>query len=62
MTDITITEFLREGWDIAGYSTTIMSLGAMIHSVLLRKGTDLRTITILAQHGDESNRVMTKLR
>jgi hypothetical protein len=38
-----IKQMLENGWSVVGYSTVIMAMGAMTHSILLQKGSELIT-------------------
>lgn len=52
---------LDQGWEIVGYATDMMAMGAMTHSVLLRKSRNLRSIVVLIQNGREVSRVSVNL-
>lgn len=60
-TDNSIGELLKDGWEIAGYSSTIMVLGSMTHSILLRKGTRVGLVTVGVKRGREIGRVSIML-
>ena len=46
-----IQTYLRNGWELSGYSTTVMAMGAMTHSVLLRKEFQLVSIVTVTNNG-----------
>lgn len=52
----TLTNRLKDGWTIEGYSTTIMAAGAMTQSILLRKDDRLESVTIVVNGGQEVGR------
>jgi len=51
-----ITAMLEDGWDLAGYSVNMAAMGALMHSVLLRKGSKLTSIVIVTQGEQETGR------
>ena len=46
-------EYLADGWDICGYSVTMMAMGATGHYFLLRKGEKLAQATYVVNNGKE---------
>lgn len=56
-----IEELLSEGWAIAGYATDMMAMGAIAHSILLKKENHLTTITIVSNAGKELGRTAIPL-
>lgn len=61
MANDSVDNLLSDGWEIAGYSTTITVAGTLMHSVLFRKGTWLRTVTVGVERGSEVARVVSNL-
>ncbi len=55
-TEVDLTGMLESGWAVAGYSTCLSSLGMLTHHVLLQKGSNLTTVMIGINGGDESGR------
>jgi hypothetical protein len=49
-------EMLAAGWQVCGYSVSMMALGAVNHSVLLIRGTDMTACNIVYQGGKEMGR------
>lgn len=56
-----VDDMLRDGWEVAGYSTSLTALGLMVHSVLLKKGTWLRAVTVVTKGGKEVSRETSNL-
>lgn len=54
--DLDLTELLRDGWSVVGYSVCLMSMGATSHHVLLQKGTSLRNQVVVINSGEELGR------
>jgi hypothetical protein len=52
---------LTDGWEIAGYAVTMMAAGAMTHSLLMRKGKNLRSVTVVVQGDREIGRTSVNL-
>jgi hypothetical protein len=51
-----LADMLAEGWEIEGYSTTLMAAGAMTHAILLRSGDQLVSCTVVAMGDKELGR------
>jgi hypothetical protein len=51
-----LVNLLADGWSIIGYSTTIMAAGAMTHSMLLKKGSNLISATVVVTGEKEIGR------
>jgi hypothetical protein len=51
-----IADLLDAGWELAGYSVNMAAMGALMHNVLLKKGTDLTSIVIVTQGDSETGR------
>ncbi|MBK8441484.1 MAG: hypothetical protein IPL38_18975 [Rhodobacter sp.] len=51
-----IADLLGAGWELAGYSVNMAAMGALMHNVLLKKGTDLTSIVIVTQGDSETGR------
>ena len=56
-----VEDYLNDGWEIAGYSVTMMAVGAMVHHILLRKGSALTTVSVVANVSGELGRAATQL-
>jgi hypothetical protein len=56
-----ISKLLVEGWVIVGYSTAMLALGGIAHSILLQKEDQVTTVTILVMQGKETGRSATLL-
>ena len=56
-----IEQMLADGWVIEGYAVDMMAMGALAHSVLLRKGTHLTTVTVVTNSGKELGRTAIEL-
>lgn len=41
-----LEQMLVDGWEIAGYSVSMMAAGALVHSTLLRKDTKLTAVSV----------------
>lgn len=54
--DDPFSEYLADGWEICGYSVTLMALGATGHYFLLRKGEKLAQATYAINNGKELGR------
>ena len=61
MASDSIDDMLTQGWELAGYSVTMMAMGAMTHSVLLRKGSSLRSVTVVVKGDQEVGRTTVYL-
>lgn len=51
-----IANLLSTGWELAGYSVNMAAMGALMHNVLLRKGTDITSLVIVTQGDTETGR------
>ncbi len=51
-----IAELLNDGWELAGYSVNMAAAGALLHNILLKRGTDLTSIVIVTQGDSETGR------
>jgi Na+-driven multidrug efflux pump len=49
-------EMLELGWQIEGYSTTMMAAGALTHSILLRRGSDVAAVNVAVKGAEEVGR------
>ena len=47
---------LADGWVISGYSVCLMAMGATSHHILLQKGTNVSTFTLVLNGGKEVGR------
>ena len=56
-----IQQLLKNGWEIAGYASNMLAMGAVSHHVLLRQGANLTSVTILVNSGKEVGRTTTVL-
>lgn len=56
-----IEQMLRDGWDVAGYSVSMMAAGALVHSTLLRKGTRLTSVSVVFNGTTELGRSVNEL-
>lgn len=57
---IEIQEMLKDGWEIAGYSTNVLHSGLFCHHILLRNDCELTTVTITSGK-DEVGRGITQI-
>lgn len=56
-----IESYLEDGWEIAGYAVNMMVQGALAHHVLLRKGLNLTSVTVVSNGGKEVGRTSLPL-
>ncbi len=56
-----LSNFLAEGWVVVGYSTTMMAMGGIVHSVLLQYGSSLTSFTIVKTGDKEIGRTIEAL-
>jgi hypothetical protein len=53
-----LSDMLKDGWNVAGYSSCIMAAGALVHSLLLQKEAMLTNVTIVTSGDKELGRNM----
>ena len=51
-----LASMLADGWEVTGYSVNMAAMGALMHNVLLKKGTSLTSIVIVTQGDSETGR------
>lgn len=56
-----IESYLDDGWEIAGYAVNMMVQGALAHHVMLRKGSNLTSVTVVSNGGTEIGRSALQL-
>lgn len=56
-----LTTMLEGGWTVAGYSTCLSALGLIMHHILLQQGSNLTTVMIGIQAGNEEGRSINVL-
>lgn len=56
-----VEDYLKNGWEIAGYSVTMMAAGALVHNILLRKDAALTAVSVITNVNGELGRSVTKL-
>jgi|GEM_PF-5654845 len=57
-TEDKLNKMLKDGWKIEGYSTCIMTAGALVHNILLQKEERINTISIVTNGDKELGRNM----
>lgn len=51
-------DLLTDGWVVVGYSTAMMAVGGMVHSVLLQRESDLVSVSIIKTGAKEIGRTV----
>lgn len=52
-----LSEMLKDGWTIAGYSVCMMAAGALAHNILLQKNDGVQSLTVVSDKDKELGRI-----
>lgn len=56
-----LADQLRTGWVVVGFSSNIVSAGAVTHSILLQRDDKLEIVGVVVKEGQELSRTVISL-